>query len=509
WQYFRTPAKLNSGVTEPADRLQPSASASRERVASARVVVSSPQCRRQRPSGEGPPGTQRGERSPIWSGRAQPSSDVDGEELLVQGGELEVGHGAAELGQRVHVQQADLAQAGQLGHQAVEDANVAFVRLLVRLVQLVAQALEDGRAEPRDLRDPLQARPVPTWGEEDVGGVERQLRFRQLHLSYTPHKVEGIIYKLDLQGFCRVHGKEAVVVKHEPRGNVEVPTHPEDAQLEAPCRAEARNTSRSCTYPQQPAHTKRPPLKFRTCFEQHYLVILRELHESRHHLGELNDLLDDLGQLLRAIQPQFLGHHVFVEHDARDVQRLPRQILDVFGGVQAGPAVSVRHGKGGLTEVRGERGGRYNGGGGGGSGGEQAVGVRRGVHLLALLEGGAVHVVRAHLELDRRRRRRVRVPVGCVRGQLLRVHSPPVEEGHGLVGRRGRLLLVEDRAVRRRLGGLGPLCGRRQALGGAGLARAGVGPLRPHQLRPVEPHLVLNLLTLLLGHAPELHRCTR
>lgn len=86
--------------------------------------------------------------------------------------------------------------------------------------------------------------------------------------------------------------------------------------------------------------------------------------------------------------------------------------------------------------MRGERGGRYNGGGGGGSGGEQAVGVRRGVHLLALLEGGAVHVVRTHLELDRRRRRRVRVPVGCVRGQLLRVRVPGwMGGGHGDVRR--------------------------------------------------------------------------
>lgn len=50
-------------------------------------------------------------------------------------------------------------------------------------------------------------------------------------------------------------------------------------------------------------HFHRIPL---TRFEQHDLVVLRQFHESGHHFGELDDLLYDRRQLLRALQPQFL-----------------------------------------------------------------------------------------------------------------------------------------------------------------------------------------------------------
>ena len=41
-----------------------------------------------------------------------------------------------------------------------------------------------------------------------------------------------------------------------------------------------------------------------TSLEKHDLVVLKETHEARHHLGKLYDLLDGHRQLLRDLHPQ-------------------------------------------------------------------------------------------------------------------------------------------------------------------------------------------------------------
>ena len=43
-----------------------------------------------------------------------------------------------------------------------------------------------------------------------------------------------------------------------------------------------------------------------TSFQQDNLVVLREAHETRYHLCELDDLRDDRRQLLRRLHPQVL-----------------------------------------------------------------------------------------------------------------------------------------------------------------------------------------------------------
>ena len=43
-----------------------------------------------------------------------------------------------------------------------------------------------------------------------------------------------------------------------------------------------------------------------TSFQQDNLVVLREAHETRYHLCELNDLRDDRRQFLRRLHPQAL-----------------------------------------------------------------------------------------------------------------------------------------------------------------------------------------------------------
>ena len=43
-----------------------------------------------------------------------------------------------------------------------------------------------------------------------------------------------------------------------------------------------------------------------TSFQQDNLVVLREAHETRYHLCELNDLRDDRRQFLRRLHPQVL-----------------------------------------------------------------------------------------------------------------------------------------------------------------------------------------------------------
>lgn len=65
-------------------------------------------------------------------------SDINGEELFVQGREFKVGHRAPELSQGVHVDKADLPEAGQLGQQAVEGAHITLIRQLMGLPQLIA-----------------------------------------------------------------------------------------------------------------------------------------------------------------------------------------------------------------------------------------------------------------------------------------------------------------------------------------------------------------------------------
>lgn len=82
---------------------------------------------------------------------------LDGEELLVERGEVEVGGGASELGQRLHVQQGGVAEVGELGHQDVEGPHVPFVGQLVGLVQLVLQGLQDGLVQGLHVQHRLQA----------------------------------------------------------------------------------------------------------------------------------------------------------------------------------------------------------------------------------------------------------------------------------------------------------------------------------------------------------------
>lgn len=50
-----------------------------------------------------------------------------------------------------------------------------------------------------------------------------------------------------------------------------------------------------------------------TCFEQNDLVVLRQFHKPRHHFGELDDLLDDLRQFLRAVQPELLVRQILIK----------------------------------------------------------------------------------------------------------------------------------------------------------------------------------------------------
>lgn len=47
-------------------------------------------------------------------------------------------------------------------------------------------------------------------------------------------------------------------------------------------------------------------LVIRTCFEEHNLVVLRELHKTGHHLCKLNYLLDHVRQLSGTLKPLVL-----------------------------------------------------------------------------------------------------------------------------------------------------------------------------------------------------------
>ena len=47
-------------------------------------------------------------------------------------------------------------------------------------------------------------------------------------------------------------------------------------------------------------------MRLHTSFQQDNLVVLREAHETRYHLCELNDLRDDRRQFLCRLHPQAL-----------------------------------------------------------------------------------------------------------------------------------------------------------------------------------------------------------
>jgi hypothetical protein len=73
--------------------------------------------------------------------------------------------------------------------------------------------------------------------------------------------------------------------------------------------ARLKVTPRACSYVQiknmaLPAIIETVSLT--TLFEKRNLVLLGELHEAGKHLGELDDLLDDAGQLLGRGRPQLL-----------------------------------------------------------------------------------------------------------------------------------------------------------------------------------------------------------
>lgn len=94
------------------------------------------------------------------------SLKVHREELLVQGGKLDVRKGAPELGQGLHVQLAQLAQAGYARQQRVRHRDVAFYGQLVALGQLATQRFQDGRVQRRNVVNALQAWPV--WGSNKI-----------------------------------------------------------------------------------------------------------------------------------------------------------------------------------------------------------------------------------------------------------------------------------------------------------------------------------------------------
>jgi hypothetical protein len=86
------------------------------------------------------------------------SSRFDGEELFVQGGELDVGRSGLEAAQGLQVEEADVAERRLLGQEAVDRRHVALDRQRVRLGQLYPQRAEDG-----EIHAPYQVEILQTW----------------------------------------------------------------------------------------------------------------------------------------------------------------------------------------------------------------------------------------------------------------------------------------------------------------------------------------------------------
>lgn len=105
---------------------------------------------------------------------------LDGEELLVECGEVEVRRGAAELGQGLHVQEGGVPEVGELGHQDVEGPDIPFVGQLVGLVQLVLQGLQDRLVQGLHVQDRLQAGTV-CGRNGDVSIIKRNCILKTIH----------------------------------------------------------------------------------------------------------------------------------------------------------------------------------------------------------------------------------------------------------------------------------------------------------------------------------------
>ena len=131
-----------------------------------------------------------------------------------------------------------------------------------------------------------------------------------MHFGEGLSKVEDLADELHLAGVARrhedVHGEHAAVEEeHCLLAHVVEAAHPDDRQLENSC-IWIKIVSVFHCIPSDSYIPKGKPFHLLTSFQQDNLVVLREAHETRYHLCELDDLRDDRRQLLRRLHPQVM-----------------------------------------------------------------------------------------------------------------------------------------------------------------------------------------------------------
>ena len=129
-----------------------------------------------------------------------------------------------------------------------------------------------------------------------------------MHFGEGLSKVEDLADELHLAGVARrhedVHGEHAAVQEeHGLLAHVVEAAHPDDRQLENSCEGMKGLSFDSIYWLHIPGGKA---FRLLTSFQQDNLVVLREAHETRYHLCELDDLRDDRRQFLRRLHPQVL-----------------------------------------------------------------------------------------------------------------------------------------------------------------------------------------------------------